>query len=36
MFKKICIMFLAGLLFTGCTAGNKKEVTTETTKLPVV
>ncbi len=36
MFKKICTIFLAGLLLTGCTADNKKDVTTETTKLPVV
>ena len=36
MFKKIYTIFLAGLLLTGCTADNKKDVTTETTKLPVV
>ena len=36
MFKKIYTIFLAGLLLTGCTADNKKDVKTETTKLPVV
>lgn len=36
MFKKIYTAFLAGLLLTGCTIDNKKDVTTETTKLPVV
>lgn len=35
MLKKICTMLLAGLLVTGCTANNKKDVTTEITKLPV-